>query len=235
MGRRPAVVMQPRSAGSWWLRVWQRVCYLTWIKAVGTCAFMVVFFWAYFALLEHPRHPPFVMPEIALDRWVAFTPGAFPVYLSLWVYVSLPSAFIGNPRALAGFGIGMTGLCLLCLALFWAWPTQTPPFAIDWGRYPGLDLLKGVDASGNACPSLHVASAVFAACWMHRLLRQLGSPGWALALNWAQALAIGWSTLATRQHVALDALAGAALGFAFAALSLARVPDTGPSTEAESL
>jgi membrane-associated phospholipid phosphatase len=44
-------------------------------------------------------------------------------------------------------------------------------------------------------------------------------------------VAIAYSTLAVKQHVALDALAGALLGIAFAALSLRRWTwvDTPPS------
>lgn len=216
-------------APAWARRVWQRIAVLTWLKAVGTTLFMVLFFRAYFALLENPRQAPTVMPEIWLDHWIDFTPSAFPVYLSLWVYVSVAPALIGNLRALLGFGAWIAGLCLLCLGLFWLWPTQTPAFDVDWGHYPGLDLIKGVDASGNACPSLHVASAVFTACWMQRILRQLDSPWLAHAANWGLCLAIAWSTLATLQHVALDVFAGAALGLGFAAASLAVIRHTGPA------
>lgn len=211
----------------WPSRAWQRFTILTWLKALGTTVFMMVFFRAYFALLEHPRQAPTVMPEIWLDHWIDFTPSAFPIYLSLWVYVSMAPSLIGNLRALVGFGAWMGGLCALCLGLFWLWPTQTPPFDIDWARYPGLSLLKGVDASGNACPSLHVASAVFTACWLHRILRQLDSPALVNGINWVLCLAISWSTMATLQHVALDVFAGVALGLVFAAASLAHIRYTG--------
>lgn len=210
----------PAPQGRWWHRAWQRICYQTPIKAVGTSAFMYLFFRGYFALLQSPRQPPRVMPEIGLDHWVGFTPWAYPFYLSLWVYVSLPPALMGNFRALAWFGVWVGALCLFCLGIFWWWPTQTPPHPIDWALHPGMALIKGVDASGNACPSLHVASAVFSACWMHRVLRQLGTPAWGLWLSALQCLAITWSTMATLQHVALDVLSGAAVGLAFAAASL---------------
>jgi hypothetical protein len=117
-----------------------------------------------------------VMPEIFLDHRIAFTPSAFPVYLSLWVYVSLPPALLGNLRVLVGYTLWVGALCLMCLGIFWWWPTQVPAFGVDWAAYPGLALIKGIDASGNAFPSLHVASAVFSACWLHRIFRQLGCP-----------------------------------------------------------
>ncbi|MCB2017999.1 MAG: phosphatase PAP2 family protein [Hydrogenophaga sp.] len=213
---------------AWWSGVWRRLSYLTLLKAAGTTAFMWLFFWAYFSLLEHPQSRPFVMPRIWLDDWIGFRPWAYPIYLSLWVYVSLVPALIGNFRALAWFGVWVSALCLVCLGMFWLWPTQTPPSGVDWSLYPGMALIKGVDAAGNACPSLHVASAVFSACWMQRILRQLESPAWTNALNWVQCGAIVWSTIATLQHVALDAAAGIAMGLLFAVPSLAHIRQTGP-------
>lgn len=224
----PSMETLAPAAEGWWSRVWQRICFQTWLKAIGTSAFMFLFFRAYFALLENPQADPTVMPEIWLDHWVQFTPSAFPVYLSLWVYVSLAPALIGNLRALIWFGVWVGALCLTGLAIFWAWPTQTPVFDVDWALYPGLALIKGVDAAGNACPSLHVASAVFSACWLHRLLRQLRTPVWALWLSALHCVAIAWSTMATLQHVALDVLGGAALGLLFSAASLAHIRDTTP-------
>ena len=69
-----------------------------------------------------------------------------------------------------------------------------------------------------------MATAVFSAFWIERLLRDMRAPtAWRwLSLAWV--LLIVWSTLATKQHVVLDALAGGALGTAFAVVSLRRRP-----------
>jgi len=204
----------------WHRELLARFVYLWPLKAVGTALFIVVFFRAYFFVLSHPGRPVTVMPEIALDHWVGFTPLAFPVYVSLWVYVALAPALLGSFGALLRYGIWVALLCAVCLSLFWAFPTQVPEVNLDWANYPGMDLLKSVDSSGNACPSLHVASAVFSALWLRRLLKTMRAPdGWARASDLV-CLAITWSTLATRQHVALDAIAGAAMGWLFAWLSL---------------
>jgi len=77
-----------------------------------------------------------------------------------------------------------------------------------------------MDASGNACPSLHVATAVFSAIWLHHLLRRFGAPPWILIANWVWCSGIVYSALATRQHVAVDVLAGLVLGVLAATLSL---------------
>src|SRR3990167_9190726 len=174
----PASEITPRPTGtSGLLRRLGRRFVIHWpLKAFGTTAFMGLFFWSYFWILEHPRSVAVVMPEIWLDHWVGFVPSAFPIYVSLWLYVFLPPAVMGNLRALVWFGVWVGAMCLFCLALFWWFPTQTPLVHMDWSLYPGLAVVKGVDAAGNACPSLHVASAVFSLCWMHRILAQLRSP-----------------------------------------------------------
>jgi hypothetical protein len=221
----------PFSTQGWLGRLWHRLVIYWPIKGVGTTTFMFFFFWTYFWILENLERTATVMPGTWLDHWVGFVPSAFPVYLSLWLYVFLAPAIMGNFRALAWFGVWVASLCLFCLAIFWWFPTRTPPVNIDWSLYPGLALIKSVDGAGNAFPSLHVASAVFSLCWLHRILRQLRAP---VALQWlsgAQCLAIVWSTMATLQHVALDVYAGAAVGFAFAAASLAHIKDTRSEAE----
>ena len=199
-----------------------------WLKAVGTTAFMSLFFVAYFAILHHPLISTTVMPLTPLDAWVAFTPRAFPVYVSLWVYVSLPPALFSSFRPLALFGLWIAALCLFCLAIFWLFPTAIPAPGIDWAQYPEMAFIKGLDASGNACPSLHVASAVFSAFWLDRLFRVVGAPRWTGYASQTACLAILWSTMATRQHVMLDVLAGTLVGSLFALLSLRHVGRVAP-------
>lgn len=194
-----------------------------WLKAFSTTAFMSVFFVAYFAVLRHPLMPVTVMPLIPLDAWVAFTPYAFPVYASLWIYVSLPPALFVSARPLYLFGGWIAAMCLFCLAIFWLVPTAIPPAGIDWTQYPEMAFMKDLDATGNACPSLHVASAVFSAFWLARLFRTVGTPRWMGHASLLSCLAILWSTVAIRQHVMLDVLAGALVGSAFALLSLRHV------------
>jgi membrane-associated phospholipid phosphatase len=69
-----------------------------------------------------------------------------------------------------------------------------------------------MDASGNACPSLHVAYAVFTACWLHRQLLDFKAGRLPRLLNYLWCAAIIHSTMAIHQHVAWDVLAGALLG-----------------------
>lgn len=190
------------------------------LKSTGTMLFIGVFFGAYFYLLKHPAYPITVMPITWLDRWITFQPRALPIYLSLWVYVSLPPAFLTSRREMYRYGIAMAAACLVGLIIFYFWPTAVPSANIDWARYPNVDFLKNLDASGNACPSLHVTTAVFSGIWLHHLLRRFGTPLWILSFNWIWCIGILYSTLATRQHVVIDVLAGLMLGTLAAYLSL---------------
>ncbi len=213
--------------GTWFRIVLSRLGTLTLLKAAGTMAFMGLFFWGYFAVLRAPWSVPFTMPLTWLDAQIPFSPHAYPFYISLWVYVSLPPALLSHLRALLVFGGWMAAMCVFCLAFFLFFPTTVPAFSVPWEAYPQMAVIRGLDASGNACPSLHVASAIFAAFWLHRLVGTCRLPRFMLFLNLAQCLLIIWSTLAIRQHVVWDVLAGTLVGVLFALLSLRQVRDSG--------
>ncbi|MDQ7989167.1 MAG: phosphatase PAP2 family protein [Candidatus Dactylopiibacterium sp.] len=182
-----------------------------WFKAFGTTAFTALFFVAYIYLLKNPAGPVTTVPRIWLDALIPFHPLALIPYLSLWIYVSLPPILMVRRADIVAYGLRIGPLCLAGLAIFYFWPSAVPPMDVDWARYPGMAFLKGVDAAGNACPSLHVATAVFSAFWLHHLLRRLGCGAGVLWGNALWCAAIAWSTVATHQHVVLDVLAGAAL------------------------
>jgi len=190
------------------------------LKSIGTMVFIGLFFGAYFYVLKNPAYPTTVMPVTFLDRLIPFQPLAFSLYISLWVYVSLLPALLATRRELYDFGAAMAATCLAGLVIFYFWPTAVPAADIDWARYPDMDFLKNIDAAGNACPSLHVATAVFSGMWLHRLLRRFGAPLWMLVVNGGWCAGIVYSTLAIRQHVIVDVLAGLALGVLAARLSL---------------
>jgi membrane-associated phospholipid phosphatase len=203
-----------------WSQMASAVSLHFYLKGLGTALFIGLFFAAYFYLLKHPAFPVAVMPRIWADQLIGFAPLALPVYLSLWVYVSLPPLFFSDRRELLHYGLAMALTCLTGLAVFYVWPTVTPAADIDWLKHPDMLFLKNIDAAGNACPSLHVATAVFSGLWLHHLLRGFSVPPWLLWLNALWCAGIAYSTLATRQHVAVDVAAGIALGGLAAWLSL---------------
>jgi membrane-associated phospholipid phosphatase len=189
-----------------------------WFKCLGTIAFTSVFFAAYIYLLRNPAAEVTIMPVTALDRLVEFEAAALPIYLSLWVYISLPPILMLTRREIVEYGLWIGALCLVALVVFYFWPSAVPAANIDWARYPGVAFLKGVDAAGNACPSLHVATAVFSCLWLHRQLPAAGLHD-LRALNAIWCIAIVYSTMATKQHVAVDVVAGVTLALGFACFS----------------
>ncbi|HEV3019535.1 MAG TPA: phosphatase PAP2 family protein [Burkholderiaceae bacterium] len=202
-----------------WRRLGWTIMTHFWFKCFGTFGFLASFFAAYFYLLNHPAYPVHVIPVTLVDRLIGFEPLALPVYFSAWVYVTLPQMLVPTRREVIVSGAWMGALCLTGLAIFRFWPNAVPPSDIRWELYPGMGFLKGVDATGNACPSLHVAASVYAAFRLNWQLPALGLPR---SANWANAIwcvAIAYSTMATKQHVAVDVVAGAALGAVFALLA----------------
>jgi membrane-associated phospholipid phosphatase len=151
-----------------------------------------------------------------MDRLVGFHPWSLGFYLSLWFYVSLAPALLVVRRELVSYAVAAVGLSVAGLGIFYVWPTTVRWPDADWSQLPAFAFLGTEEAAGNACPSLHVAFAVLTGIWLDRLLRQLGAGCGARIVNGCWCGGIMYSTVATREHVALDVLAGAALGAATA-------------------
>lgn len=190
------------------------------LKVVGTTVFTWIFFIGYFHVMRHPVNTVTLMPVTALDRLIPFQPGMLVAYFSLWLYVGVGPGLQLSFREMFVYTLWMAGLCLAGLGFFYLWPTEIAPLAPHVVDFPGFGLLRGVDAPQNACPSMHVACAVFTAIHVEDVLRRTRTP---VALRLANGLwlfLIAYSTLAIKQHVVLDAAAGALLGIAFALPSL---------------
>lgn len=210
--RRATIPTPPAPVLPWWHEL--RVRWTAhWILKTGLIPLCIAgFFAAYFYLLRHPLAEVTTMPVTALDRLIPFQPLALIPYVSLWLYVIVGAGLLRDRREIVAYCVTVLGLALAGLGIFLLWPTATPPAAIDWTLHPPLQFLKNADASGNACPSLHVAFAVFTAIWLEQLLREIAAPVAVRVCNAAWAVAIAYSTVAVRQHVVIDVAAGAALG-----------------------
>ncbi|HEY1107119.1 MAG TPA: polysaccharide deacetylase family protein, partial [Opitutaceae bacterium] len=202
----------PTATPSWLRQLGARYGSHAVLKALATPLVITGFFAAYFHLLRHPLFPVTTIPATPLDVLIPFWPAALAPYFSLWGYIVVGSGTLRGRREIGYYCAGLLILLVGGLGTFLLWPTQTPPPDIDWSRHPSFQFLQGVDSAGNAWPSLHVAFAVFTAIWLERLLRDLAAPRALRATNALWALAIVYSTLATRQHVLADVLAGLALG-----------------------
>jgi membrane-associated phospholipid phosphatase len=189
-------------------------------KLIGMTLGMAVFFAAYFWVLHHPLFAVTTMPFTVVDRLISCRPEALPLYLSLWFYVSLAPVLLRDGRELFSYALAAAGISVFGLGIFLLWPTTVDWSDANWSKHPAFAFLKSIDASGNACPSLHVAFAVFTAVWLGRLLRQMGAGYGVRVINWVWCLGILYSTVAIRQHVLFDVLAGAGLGLAAAVVHL---------------
>ena len=178
------------------------------------------FFAAYFLLLYFPVFHVTEMPTTAIDRLVALSPNTLILYATLWFYVPLGSWLLDDKREIIAYSAALCGIGIVGLSVFLLWPTSVPRPNIDLAEYPGFRLLVAIDEPRNVFPSLHAAFAVFTAICLDRLLRQLRVRALVRGLNWCLCLAILYSALATKQHLAVDLIAGTVLGVAWAGLYL---------------
>jgi hypothetical protein len=195
-----------------WRRLWARALTLWVLKMMSTAGGIAVFFCAYFWVMRHPLAAVTVMPLTWVDELIGFQPLAFPLYACLWVYISLGAALARDLRELVAFGVASLGMSVVGLAIFMLLPTRIPDFDINWAAHPSIRFLKDVDVAGNAFPSLHAAFCVFAAVVLHVQLTSLDAPRWLRICSILIGVGILYSTVATRQHVALDAVGGILLG-----------------------
>lgn len=214
--------MKPRTSERTWLGALRgRITTLAWLKALGNALFLIVFFQLYLAIQKHPQFEVTQISSTFIDQWIGFQPWTIGLYLSLWVYTALPLAVQPDTRGMVRYGVSMTVLCALGLLVFYFWPSSVSDAV---GHRPAENtlfaMMYAVDSNGNACPSLHVGAAVLSCLWLHASLRQLGAPFWTRAANVVWCVGIVFSTMATKQHLLLDVLAGAVLGLAVGWASL---------------
>jgi membrane-associated phospholipid phosphatase len=186
-----------------------------------------LFFVGYLFVQRHPAFVPVTMPRIGLDLMIPFQPLAIVAYVSIWIYVGVGPGLQRTRSEFAAYGVWICALCATGLGIFYFWPTQVPAMALEATRFPGFEALRRVDEAGNACPSMHVAVAIFTAMRIGEVLRAIRAPRLMRVLNVAWFAVIVYSTLAIKQHVVLDVLAGALLGAVFALMSLRWRPGLG--------
>jgi hypothetical protein len=187
---------------------------------LGTTVFVALFFVGYFYVQRHPAYTPAMMPVTALDLMIPVQPYALLAYVSLWIYIGFGPGLQRTFSEFAVYSLWLIALCVSGLVIFYFWPTQTPPLPLAARSLSAFTMLHRLDQASNACPSMHVAVAIFTFGHVAEVLRSTRSPHWLHALNAAWFVAIAYSTLAVKQHVALDVAAGALLGLVFLLPSL---------------
>jgi membrane-associated phospholipid phosphatase len=152
----------------------------------------------------------------AIDRWVPFQPAWSLVYASKYLLMPTTPLLATARRELVRYTAGLLAVACAGFAVFAVFPVACPrPAAAPAGGLYAL--VAALDSELNAFPSLHCAFAAYTVLFGRRVLRP-ALPGRAFALAMAVlsawALAIFYSTLATRQHYFVDIPAGVALAIA---------------------
>lgn len=196
------------------------------LKLLLAAAMWVGFAVPYFLLQHFPVFPVRSFPLTAVDRWVGFEHGWVYVYQSAYLLIPVAPWLADTRRRLRVYAEGFLWLCaagfLVCLLL----PVEGPrPENPPTGGMYGLVLLY--DGKLNAFPSLHVAltaQSLMFGLWMCRdtFVRVPSAVRAALWAGVAWGLAVGYSTLATKQHYAVDVPAGILLAWCGHQIAVAR-------------
>ena len=146
-----------------------------------------------------------------MDRRIPFSDLAVWPYLSLYLFVPAGPFLLGRRNQILRYAAGIILISLVADIIFIFWPTTCPrPVVSDANA--AYQALTAVDNTFHAFPSLHAAFAVYAALSTRLILRELGGRGgWQFAI-WLWVFMILYATLASKQHVLADIIAGSALG-----------------------
>jgi len=148
----------------------------------------------------------------ALDPEIPFVLGSAVIYWSILPMGLLPIFTVDDPALFRRVALAYAATISASLAIFVVFPVtssglRADPTAFTAAGFAGwlLLLLYTVDPPLNLFPSLHLALATLAALAAWRVNRGLG----AFALFWTACIAV--SVCTTKQHFAVDAVAGVGL------------------------
>lgn len=180
----------------------------------------------YFAIGQATAALPHHQPFTAIDRAMPLSPPWIAVYGSLYMAgFILPLVVVRGRRLFQQVMKAYLFVMVVAYAGFIAYPTIAPriePVAITGFATWCLQLFYDLDQPYGCFPSLHVAFALVGAAGCYRMHRGVGR----IAAAWA--VLIGVSTIYTKQHFAVDAIAGAIIGAAAWAIFL-QTPADRPS------
>jgi membrane-associated phospholipid phosphatase len=170
---------------------------------------------AYLQVQRHIVFPVRSMPLTWLDRAIPFQPQWVWIYLSLYVMAPIGPLFTRSRDTLLRYAAGVLLYSALAFVHFFLFPMTGPRPAIPRGDWLYERLIR-YDGNYNANPSLHAAAGVFAVLFAGYALREVLRPRarmMALGVLWIWYTLILYSTIATRQHYALDLVCGMFLGW----------------------
>ena len=168
----------------------------------------------YLVLQRHPIFSVTVVKTTWMDQIVPFIPSAVYLYESIWLLMPIAPWLMESKAELNRYTRGLVLIALVNFFIFFFHPTLVPRPK----ELPDFNALYGVliriDSELNAFPSLHSAFAVFHGVCCHAVFSDVAWPKGIRWFVWIWVMGIIASTLLTKQHVFVDAAAGAAVGLA---------------------
>jgi membrane-associated phospholipid phosphatase len=182
-------------------------------KLCLTVALNIVFWSTYFFLSRHALFRTHPLPMTWLDNWAGYRPYAWSwIYESNFLLVGAMPWFIVTRDELRRCVAGFILLAVVSFAIFVVFPVASPR-PVDLGKNPFMVFIAQADGPFNAFPSLHASTLIYAIALAKRLFgRSLSPLVFAGLILWAALILFG--TLATKQHYAIDLLAGGLIGWA---------------------
>jgi membrane-associated phospholipid phosphatase len=166
----------------------------------------------YLLLQQHHFRPATIMTAGYLDRLIPFSDLAIWPYLSIYVFMPGGPFLLNERRPILRYATGIVLIGVIADVIFIFWPTTCPRLDAP-GSNIAYRLIVAIDNPYHAFPSLHAAFAVYSASWGGPVLRALGDRGfWRIGI-WLWCFLILYATLATKQHMTADIIAGSALGY----------------------
>jgi membrane-associated phospholipid phosphatase len=170
------------------------------VKLALLASLPVAFCVPYFALQRFTVAPVRTFSPSWLDRQIAFDPAWTLVYQSLYLLMPLVPWLATTDGELHRYTRGFLALSVACFVVFLVFPVSGPRPDQAPAHAP-YRLLVAYDAPLNSFPSLHAALAAYTLLFARRVLAWPASLA-ALGIGWV--CAIGYATLATKQHFAVD-------------------------------
>lgn len=181
-----------------------------WLKLALTIALNLWVYVPYHFLQHHAFFPVIIMPASYLDRLIPFSEYAVWAYLSIYLLMPVGPFLMHDKRQIVNYAWGIIVLGFLADIVFFIWPTSCPRPLIT-SENPVYHFLTQIDMPRHALPSLHAAFAVYSALCAELVLREFGRHPFLRVGIWLWTLTILYATLATKQHVMADILAGSAM------------------------
>jgi membrane-associated phospholipid phosphatase len=143
-----------------------------------------------------------------IDDAVPFLPNSLWLYLSEYVFFIAVFALCKDMANANKYLYSFLALQIVSVAIFLVWPTTFPrdqfplPADLNAITHFAFTSLRQTDSPASCCPSLHVSS-VFLSSFIYLDDQRRKFPFFFL---WAALIAV--STLTTKQHYLIDAIAG---------------------------